>query len=171
MLPLVLVACGPSPALHEPEPASPVEIAPAHHRAPLARRPDEGFRSFSSQRLAAGSVFRGHYLCSQGDTNMTLQVEEVMRNGQVRGVFSFHHEASGAQGSFTVEGVLTQSGEITFEPVEWLVQPPRYVAVPFRLAVSEDGRQVRGGVLHPSCGTMEASLSERLTPPVGPGSG
>lgn len=155
---LLLVACGPSPALHEPEPASPVEIAAAPGKTSL-RKPGGGggFQPYSSGRLASGTTYRGHYLCSQGDTAMTLQIEEVLRNGQVRGVFGFHHEASGAQGSFTVEGSLSSRGEIVFEPVEWITRPPRYVAVPFRLFFSEDGRQAKGGVLHPSCGEMEAA--------------
>ncbi|MDW8249735.1 MAG: hypothetical protein RMJ98_10600, partial [Myxococcales bacterium] len=121
------------------------------------RRPGgSGFQPYSPRRLAAGTTYRGHYLCSQGDTAMTLQIEEVLRNGQVRGIFSFHHEPSGAQGSFTVEGSLSSAGEVVFEPVEWISRPPRYVAVPFRLLFSEDGQHAKGGVLHPSCGEMEA---------------
>ena len=157
----LLAACGPSPALHEPEPPAPVEIVEARPQAPLARKADAGYRTYASGRLAAGAVYRGHYLCSQGDTGMTLHIEEALRNGQVRGVFEFHHEASGAQGSFTVEGRIAPDGDITFEPVDWINRPPRYVAVPFRLVISEDGKSARGGVLHPSCGAMEASREDR----------
>jgi hypothetical protein len=157
LFPLVLAACGPSPALQDPETPS-VEIAEAPHRAPLARKADQGYRPHATGRIAAGNAFRGHYFCPQGDTQMTLHIEEVLRNGQVRGVFSFHHEATEAQGSFSVEGRMASDGEVTFEPVEWITRPPRYVAIPFRLVFSEDGKQARGGVLHPSCGAMEASL-------------
>jgi len=161
-LPLLLAACGPSPAFQEPEPP-PVQIAAPRNEPvrqapspPLTRRPGAGFESYRAGRLAPASIYEGRYLCAQGDTGMTLRIQEV-KGRSVYGVFEFFHEPTGARGSFSVEGELSQSGEITFEPLEWIVRPPRYVAVPFRVTVSDDGATLRGGVLHASCGAMEAT--------------
>lgn len=155
----LLAACGPSPAPREPEPSEMVKIA-AVRRQPSPQRVVRAPAPRDEQRWVAGTSYQGHYFCSQGDTNMVLQIDEVLRNGQIRGVFDFSHEESGAHGSFIVDGRVSSDGEVTFEPVEWLVRPPRYVAAPFRLMISEDGKSVTGGVLHPSCGAMEATRRE-----------
>lgn len=161
-LPILLAACGPSPALHEPEPLEPVGatatpewVEGAAQPQPLAQRHGGGFLRYQGGQLAAGAVYEGRYLCAQGDTGMKLRIAQV-QGQRVSGVFEFFHEPTDARGSFSVEGTLRQSGEITFDPIEWIVHPPRYVAVPFRVTVSENGETLQGGVLHESCGSMVA---------------
>ena len=158
---LLTIACGSAPNIYEPVPAGPaplatVERVETRRGPPLQVSPDGGgFHAYRGAQLTPGSLFEGHYLCAQGDTGMALRVDEV-RGRRVGGVFSFFHEPTKARGSFVIEGELAPNGEIVFHPRQWVEHPPNYVAVPFRLQVSDDGLGLRGGVMDESCGVMEA---------------
>ncbi len=114
-----------------------------------------GFRAYQGAQFTEGALYEGHYLCSQGETGMALRVDEV-RGQRVAGVFSFFHEPTNVRGSFVIQGELSPRGEIVFQPREWIEHPENYVAVPFRLSLTDDGQGLSGSVMHASCGTMEA---------------
>jgi hypothetical protein len=146
-------ACGPAPSVNEP--AATERIATRREPPLRARALAGGFQAYGQPALAVDSLYEGHYLCSQGETGMALRIDDV-RGRRVGGVFSFFHESTAVRGSFVVEGELAPSGEIVFQPREWIEHPNNYIAVPFRLQVSDDGGSLRGAVMHASCGLMEA---------------
>lgn len=154
--PLLCAACAASapagPAPPAPPPASGAQAAgPPPTAAPPAFQPQGGFTPYRSRNLfAAGTVFKGTYVCNQGPTNMTLRITAV-EGPLVRGIFEFHHEPTKIRGSFFFEGESKQGGLARFEPTQWIEHPPTYTSVPFSGELSEDGLQFSGVIEHSSC--------------------
>jgi len=88
--------------------------------------------------FAPGQTWVGTYTCSQGDTDLTLAITRV-DGMHVYGVFKFRHAASGAKGSYDLDGTFdpTTSG-LTLLPGEWIEHPKGYTSVGMIGTVSND---------------------------------
>ena len=100
--------------------------------------------------MSAGDVYEGAYLCSQGETHLTLRIRAI-QDEQVEGSFEFAHDASGAHGVFTVVGTFRPATKrLELLPVKWVERPADYFMV--GLAGNADHDFIRGKINDPSCG-------------------
>jgi hypothetical protein len=104
--------------------------------------------------FAAGQVWKGHYVCRQGQTELELQVTEV-DDEQVSAVFRFTVSAE-ISGSFRIHGEYQPSTRrISFRPGEWISQPAGYVGVSLTGHIDQTGSVITGEIDGPSCGAFE----------------
>lgn len=102
----------------------------------------------------------GEYFCPQGTTEMTLRVTGV-RGEQIDAVYEFHHEASGASGSYRIQGRFDASTRaVSFAPGAWIERPPNYVTVGMEGRIADDGSLFAGRITHPRCGMFSLTPSD-----------
>jgi hypothetical protein len=92
----------------------------------------------------------GQYLCTQGWTELTLEVTSS-RGSTIEAVFDFVYRPRSIAGRFRVRGTRSASGEIELRPVEWITRPSNWVMVGMRGRVGADG-VFRGRITEPQCG-------------------
>lgn len=152
---LFAVACGPAPYTLPPdEPGSvqigeapEVEVVTPQHRA----MPDPALRTHPFE---VARTWVGSYHCPQGRTDLRLRITDV-RGSQARAVFEFHHQDSGAAGSYMMIGRVDRAGSrVVFEPGAWIEQPDGYSSVGMDGNVSHDSMSFTGAMTHPDCGTF-----------------
>ena len=76
-------------------------------------------------------LWHGVYNCTQGDTNLILQVG-AERHGYSTAVFMFFptdYNPDVKSGSFKMKSKKHRSGAITFNPVDWIIKPYGYEMV------------------------------------------
>ena len=124
-----------------------------------------GCETFTVGRTASEPWYVGHweggYICAQGRTGMTLDIESTGGNtvDAVVGFFPLDDNPNVPSGSYSMEGNWT-GGRLALRGVEWVEQPPGYVMVDIYsnpdVAIGPD--RLAGGIEDPSC---EAFILER----------
>jgi hypothetical protein len=144
---VALAACGGSSG------ATVVEVAPE----PLPTTPPPPTATFvlsqpeAPQVMRSGDTWVGTYVCGQGQTDLSLQVDSV-RGSRVDAVFQFSHAPSGAAGAYRMSGTLEPNGSLRLVPGPWIEQPPGYVTVGMSGVVQGD--TYRGRIDNPTCTTF-----------------
>lgn len=96
-------------------------------------------------------TWRGKYICTQGLTDLAFRVTSVSGT-EIGAIFQFVHVDSGAAGSYRMTGHYNpRLRTVSFEPGEWLEQPPNYVTISMTGSVSPDGSIFAGRIPHPGC--------------------
>ena len=152
---LVALAAGCGPVTSAPEPYVPgayVVTLPAVTPAPDA--------TITSGPFGAGQVWTGTYYCPQGDTELRFIVLDAY-DYEIRALFDFYHPASGAKGTYVVNGKLDpRSGKVRFRPQTWIVRPEHYVMVGMAGSVSGDLDRMSGRITHEACGGFDLTLQK-----------
>jgi len=105
-----------------------------------------------------GDRLSGHYMCSQGRTELTLVVEDV-EGDDLSAIFEFDYPGGGgtstpAGGSFRMHGSFdARSRALRLDGDRWLEQPDGYVMVGLVGTVSTSG-SISGTVKGPGCTTF-----------------
>lgn len=109
--------------------------------------------------LAAGDRLTGHYVCTQGRTDLTIAVEDV-RGDDVFVVFEFAYDGrtpghAAAAGSYRMHGRLDRrSGKLDLTADEWIDRPGGYVTVDLRGTLTTEGNtQTYKGAVKSSLGS------------------
>ena len=106
--------------------------------------------------LTGHQVFVGSYVCSQGDTDMSLTVLEVS-GSKVRAIFAFDYAPSQSAGKYVLTGTFDEkSRELQLTPDKAIQMPAGWVMVGLRATF--DGRTLDGQMLYGGCGEIHASL-------------
>jgi hypothetical protein len=88
-------------------------------------------------------VWRGSYVCSQGETGVDLSFSELHDDGSVLGTFSFYNlpgESNSATGVYTLIGQLDIRNQIVYlDPGTWIRQPPGYGPVGVSISFPSSG--------------------------------
>ena len=130
---------------------------PPASREPIAPRPVRVAPRVRAQQ----SVWIGQYTCPQGPTALELTIET--RGDATTAVFAFGPLDSNPtvpNGAYRMTGTkLDANGIVPYrlEPDAWIDRPDRYEMV--GLVARVDGTMLRGEILHPNCGALEARLS------------
>ena len=122
-----------------------------------ARRLRGGGVASNGSPFERGDRLSGHYMCSQGRTELTLFVEDI-EGDDVSVIFEFDYPGGGASspagGSFRMHGSFdAQSRAIRLDGDRWLEQPDGYVMVGLVGTVSKTG-SITGTVKGPGCTTF-----------------
>ena len=112
-------------------------------------------------RAADGVVgtWQGHYTCLQGDTALTLTIQEAGSGADVEGLFHFRASAANPgvpEGCFKMSGRHdATTREVSLSAGAWLLRPFGYVSVDLEGRLGPNGDRLRGRVLGPGCTTFE----------------
>lgn len=146
MLLLVLAGCW-------VQPVQPV----ANRPAPVANQPPPPGATVNK------SVWQGQYVCAQGPTALTLNIEQrcVASGCEVSAVFEFGPlpaNPSVPHGSYRMRGDVNQNdrGEavLVLRPEQWIEQPANYMMVGLT-ATSDAGQQnMQGHIDNQACGEV-----------------
>ncbi len=111
--------------------------------------------SCSGNRFAQYSVWVGRYECSQGWTDLELEVTKV-QDENIEALFNFEHVPSGAAGSFYLSGTFDpESREVNFMPGEWKIRPYCYSTVGMAGKVLDHPTRFEGRITHDKCGSFK----------------
>jgi opacity protein-like surface antigen len=101
--------------------------------------------------------WQGTYVCAQGATELTLQVEQAGGN-QVTALFHFYAGAENPlvpEGCFEMSGVYdAATGRIDLGAGRWMLRPTGFVTVDLSGTVNRDGSEMTGAVAGPGCSTF-----------------
>lgn len=136
-----MLACGPPPP-------SVVEVPP--DQLPQTPQPTAQVVVVEAapKPLRAGEQWVGKYVCLQGETDLTLHIDDVAGES-VDAVFEFSHSPTGAAGAYKMRGNLTADGQVVLVPGQWMDRPPGYVSVGMRGEVH--GQLFAGRIDGPGC--------------------
>ena len=80
-------------------------------------------------------VWRGSYICRQGETGVEVTITDLTADGAVKGRFHFFNmpgKSNAAEGEFLLSGKYDlAAGTLTMTPGEWIKQPENYVTAGF----------------------------------------
>ena len=116
----------------------------------------------------AGNRFVGTYLCSQGETKLTIVIDEVGHDGDdlpVEARFEFLFERPRGQGD-DVRGAYRMSGRydmktrrLALKGGDWIGPPPaNYVPVDIRGSLGKSGDTYNGTIDTKGCTTFDTKL-------------
>jgi hypothetical protein len=92
--------------------------------------------------------FKGHYICDQGTTGLTLQVIGGPSIDESYAIFHFSPIISNpnvASGSYVLKGRFdVAEGIITMSPTTWITRPLGYMALGLNGASSDGGKTFEG---------------------------
>lgn len=135
------------------QPVGPV----ANRPAPVANQPPPPGATVNK------SVWQGQYVCAQGPTALTLDIEQrcVASGCEVSAVFEFGPlpaNPSVPHGSYRMRGDVNQNdrGEavLVLRPEQWIEQPANYIMVGLT-ATSDVGQQnMQGHIDNQACGDV-----------------
>jgi hypothetical protein len=97
--------------------------------------------------LPAG-IYQGGYVCPQGETALTLTVNEPA-DGQQTAEFAFGGNGGLPSGAYLVRVRIDGAGDVLLTPQQWLSKPDGYQMVGARLR--HDGDQLSGAITNPGC--------------------
>jgi hypothetical protein len=124
-----------------------------------------------AQAQQVTGYWRGTYDCAQGLTGINLTIRQGF-GVTIEAVFHFYAVAQNPgvpTGCFRMLGQYdpaTRSFVLESDERQWIVQPPNYLVVNFRGALSADGRSMQGRVEGPGCSQFGLQRLER--PPLAP---
>ena len=106
---------------------------------------------------AATGSWQGTYVCPQGVTNLTLDIDAATAN-RVTAVFTFAAAASNPgvpAGCFEMAGKFNaQTHHLMLEPGRWLLKPTGFITVGLSGDISPDGVSMSGQIISPGCGAF-----------------
>jgi hypothetical protein len=109
--------------------------------------------------------YHGHFTCTQGITNLTIQFLKPTPGSVAVAIFKFGPSNSNPNvpfGAFFLQGgVNFRDGRLELQPLSWLSQPQRYVMVGLSGTSSDEGKTFKGKVLGPNC--TEFSITRTST--------
>lgn len=104
-------------------------------------------------------VWRGAYVCQQGKTGLTLNLD-LLKDGSVRGVFDFYPIKGGSphaeRGRYSVR-ILQGDKHVFVEPLRWLDKPPGYSMVGMAGQILQQGSVYAGEIQMNGCGNFALS--------------
>lgn len=117
----------------------------------------------------SGDRFIGTYLCGQGPTHVTIEIDDVGRGDdeltvEARFEFSFEgdDDADDARGAYRMRGKYEmRTRRLVLKPEAWIEEPPGYVMVGIRGTIGRSGDTYSGTVEGPSCTTFDTKLDPR----------
>jgi hypothetical protein len=101
-------------------------------------------------------VWRGSYVCVQGETGVELSFNELRDDGVVVGTFSFFNlpgHSNAASGEYTIIGQLDIGEQrVYLDPETWIRQPPGYIPVGLSISFpSAQTHEISGTITNPGC--------------------
>jgi hypothetical protein len=164
---LLIGGCGPAPYTIGPEEPTAVQASCTSHvveePTPAKREPEDRWIPDGLPRLnpfEQHGTWVGEYDCPQGRTRLALRTIRA-RGQHVSAVFDFRHAPTEVSGKFLVEGTFDEhTGDVSLEPVRWIVQPEGYEPVGMMGRVSLDGLRFAGRIAHPHCGAFRLSAAD-----------
>jgi hypothetical protein len=105
--------------------------------------------------------WKGSYVCGQGDTELTVRIDDVLTDGRMSGAFVFYPTSESRNGVFGEYQIFIEVDEekkvLQASPGPWVRRPAGFRTVGFE-AVLRENRLV-GKILSRNCGTMEVVKS------------
>jgi hypothetical protein len=136
-------------------PAPVAVAAPARSAAPVVAAPASPPLA-AKNPFASGQSWTGTYTCAQGDTELTIEITKVDAL-RVSAIFEFLHDASGASGSYELEGAFEPvARRLSLRPGKWVKQPKGYASVGLTGTVAGDLYQ--GNIDYSGCGAFSVRL-------------
>jgi hypothetical protein len=137
---------------------------------------DTAVKTLQMARSALLGVWRGSYVCGQGETGVELSFTELGDDGVVVGTFSFFNlpgRSNVKNGEYTLIGKLDlRTRELYLSPGKWIKQPPGYTPVGFSAPLPSLGvRKIFGRITFPGCNQIYADKTDHqpvtadVTPP------
>lgn len=121
--------------------------------------------------LRAGSRFAGSYVCNQGRTLMSLEIDEVEAGEDttdVQATFTFDYVSGRPRvhGAFRASGTWDpETRTIALTPDEWTEDPSNgWVMVGLHGTLTKDGRSVTGTIDGPGCTTFSVKRKSHHGP-------
>jgi hypothetical protein len=107
-------------------------------------------------------VWRGSYVCSQGETGVDLAFSELFDDGAVLGTFSFYNlpgQGNSASGAYTLIGQLDVGHRtIYLDPGTWIRRPPGYAPVGVAISFPSSGeRAISGTITNSGCSQISVA--------------
>lgn len=107
-------------------------------------------------------VWRGSYVCSQGETGVDLSFSEVHNDGTIIGTFTFYSlagQSNSASGAYTLTGQLDIGNQIIYlDPGTWIRQPPGYGPVGVSISFPSSGEHaIKGTIMSSGCGQISVA--------------
>ena len=103
-------------------------------------------------------LWRGSYVCAQGETGVELTFTEAGHPGYVRGTFKFFNlpgQRNVRPGEYSVTGLYDESDRsLHIEPVAWIVKPPGYMMVGFSAELDASAHTLTGRIDDKNCSTI-----------------
>ncbi len=107
-----------------------------------------GAQAMQSGTALPAGTYQGGYVCQQGETALTLTVNEP-DDGQQLAEFAFGGNNGLPDGAYIVRVRIDRSGDIVLTPQQWLRKPDGYQMVGAR--VRRDGDRLTGAITNPGC--------------------
>lgn len=114
-------------------------------------------------------VWRGTYLCGQGETPVTLTIQRAQPTGARTQLEAFFEFGGGPRprGSYRLAGEFDEkSRRMTLTPTQWVLRPGVYVAVGFNGVVSPDSMSFDGSMEFRNCGFIKLKRDTEESPPL-----
>ncbi|MBV8565958.1 MAG: hypothetical protein JO273_10940 [Methylobacteriaceae bacterium] len=103
-------------------------------------------------------LWRGSYVCLQGETGVELAFTEAGHPGYLRGTFKFFNlpgQSNVRPGEYSVTGLYDESERsLHVEPTAWIVRPPGYTMVGFSAQLDASARTLAGRIDDKNCSTI-----------------
>jgi hypothetical protein len=119
--------------------------------------------AYADAARALMGVWRGSYICRQGETGVELNFTELRPDGAVSGTFSFFNmpgQHNAAEGAFALSGQYDlASGKLTMISGAWIKQPANYVTTGFIAYYRPPSRAFAGTMDNNACGQITVTKS------------
>jgi hypothetical protein len=103
--------------------------------------------------------WKGSYVCGQGETGLTVTIDEVLPDGRMSGAFEFYPlnaSSEGASGRFEIFVIVGDDMRaVQAVPGPWVERPFGFNSVGFDAELRED--RLVGKILDSNCGTMDVA--------------
>jgi hypothetical protein len=112
-------------------------------------------------------VWRGHYICAQGDTGVEVTLTEISEAGDILGTFAFFNLPGMSNvpplgGKFSITGSYDRKlDNLSFDPVGWIAHPDGYYLVGFAGFPSTDWTHIFGNIKQAQLGCSTIILEKR----------
>jgi hypothetical protein len=119
--------------------------------------------AYTDAARALVGVWRGSYICRQGETGVELSFTELRTDGTISGTFSFFNmpgHTNAAEGEFALSGRYDlASGKLIVTPGAWIKQPANYVTTGFIAYYRPPSRAFAGTMDNNACGQITVTKS------------
>ncbi len=152
--------------------AQTVRSAPANSPTALLSGLLRGRTGQPANATDLSGTWQGTYLCSQGETGISLEVSGD-DSGSVQGSVKFypteHSTVPFAPASYSVRGTFLSDGRLLLKPGQWIEKPGNYSMGTLDGAISQDHQSYAGRV--PECGFNRHFTIARQAGGASPGTG
>lgn len=105
--------------------------------------------------------WKGSYVCGQGDTELTIKIDDVLADGRMSGAFVFYPTPESRNGVFGEYQIFiaidAEKKVLQASPGPWVKRLGGFQTVGFEAVLRED--RLVGKILNRNCGTMEVAKS------------